>query len=673
MQAHRLAASARFAQGRDNKWRRAQSPAAEYQGRLPGSHVDPGMSSRDPGGLKMTFARTATKMAVFTAVGVTALAACAKSSTTSTHSTTVSGFAGIPAPAKTHVPGGTVTFGMAAGATPTYIFPVTPGANSSVYTASFFQDLMYLPMYQTPVSDRLDINYATSLAAKPIFSNDNKTVTINMKKNFKWSTGAPVDAQDVIFFIDLVRAAVKISAANYGNFSPGLFPQNLASAKAISQYTLQLKFTKSYNPGYLFYDQVLLLQPLPAASWDIDAVGGKPVNYNTPAGAAKIYKFLNAQSLKLSTYATNPIWQVVDGPFHLTAFSPSTDANTMVPNPSFGGHKASISKFEEVAFTSDDAEYTALRSGSLTFGLIPSTDYPQIPTLKKDGFNVFGNDELGWDYLLFNFKDKTDHWNDVIGQLYVRQALAHLVDEPGYISGIFHGYAGVADGPVPATPTSPFTPSNALKPVYAYSTSASKSIFAAHGWKLVNNVQTCESPGTGAKQCGAGIPKGQTMAFTLVYNNGSPAITAEDTAFASAAKTVGVPVTLVGKSFNFILQNYYDAAAPANIDKWAAEDFGGFSTDFYPTTETIFNTGGSFNIGEYSNAKANALIHNSVYGPNASAVKTEAAYIAEDLPALFQPNAFHVYAWKTTLSGPQYSFWEVPEFSLNPEQWYFTK
>ena len=621
----------------------------------------------------MTFARTATKMAVLTVVGVTALAACAKSSTNSSQTQKVSGFAGIPAPATTHKAGGTVTFGMAAGATPTYIFPVIPGANSSVYTAAFFQNLMYLPMWQTPVQDKLDVNYATSLAAKPVFSDNNKTVTINMKTNFKWSNGQPVDAEDAIFFIDEVAAAVKISPANYGNFSAGFFPQNVASATALSKYVLQIKFTKSYNPGYLYLDQLLLITPMPSTEWNIDKVGGPHLDFTNPANAAKIYKFLSAQASKLSTYATNPLWQDVDGPFHLAAFNPSTDANTMVPNPSFDGHKASISKFQEVAFTSDDAEYNALRSGQLTFGLVPSTDYPQIPTLKKQGFNVFGNDELGWDYLLFNFKDKTNNWDKIIGQLYVRQALAHLVDLNGYIAGIFHGYAGYADGPVPASPASPFTPSNALHAVYPYSPAATKSIFAAHGWKLVNNVQTCESPGTGTANCGAGIPKGATMAFTLVYNNGSPAITAEDTAFASAAKSAGVPVTLVGKSFNFILQNYYDAAAPANINKWAAEDFGGFSISFYPTTNTIFNTGGSFNIGDYSNPTADSLIHQSVFGPNASAVKSEASFIAQNLPALFQPNAFHVYAWKTNLSGPQYTFWEVPEFSLNPEQWFFSK
>ena len=62
---------------------------------------------------------------------------------------------GIPAPAKTHVQGGTVSFGMAAGATPTWIFPITPGANSSVYTASYFQNLMWKPLYWAPTGHSL--------------------------------------------------------------------------------------------------------------------------------------------------------------------------------------------------------------------------------------------------------------------------------------------------------------------------------------------------------------------------------------------------------------------------------------------------------------------------------------------------------------------------------------
>jgi peptide/nickel transport system substrate-binding protein len=566
-----------------------------------------------------------------------------------------------------NVTGGTVTFGLTAGNTPAYIFPVTPAATSSAYTAGFFQNLMWKPLWWTPAGRSLNVDYPLSLASKPVFSDDNKIATINMKTTCKWANGQPVDAQDVIFFIDLAKAAVALSAANYGNYSPGGFPANVVSAVATGKYTLQINFTKSYNPGFLYYDQLLLLTPLPSTSWDIDAVGGNPVSYTTLAGAEKIYKFLNAQAQKVSTYATNPLWQDVDGPFKLTAFNPSTHASTMVPNPNYSGPKASISKFREVAFTSDNAEYAALSSGHLTVGLVPSAYYPQIPTLREKGFNVAGSPDLGWDYLLFNFKDTTNNWDKVIGQLYVRQALAHLIDSAGYIKDIFHGYAAPADGPVPSVPPSPFTPANAASQVYPFSIASTESILARHGWRRVNNVQTCES----ATACGAGIPEGQRLAFTVVYNNGSPALTAEDRAFASDARRAGILVTLVGKSFGFILQNYYDLAAPANIDKWEAEDFGGFSSSLYPTTNTIFNTGGDVNIGDYSDRTADKLIESSVFGPNPSAVKAEATYIAADLPGLFQPAPDHVYAWSTKLSGPQASFWEMTQYSLNPELWAF--
>jgi len=426
------------------------------------------------------FARTGTKVAAIAAVGVTALAACSSSSSPSGVVKAGSGFAGIPAPAAKHVAGGTVTFGMAAGATPTYIFPIVPGADSSVYTISYFQQLFWRPLWWTPVGHSLNVNYPLSLAKAPVWSNGNTTVTISMDTNYKWSNGQPVDAQDVIFYIDLLKAAVKLSPANSGNYTPGYFPDNVKSAVATSKFTVQLNLTKAYNPNYYFYDQLLLITPLPSTAWNIDKAGGPAVDFTNLKNAEKIYTFLNAQSLKLSTYATNPLWQTVDGPFKLTQFNPSTDANTMAPNPAYTGpNKPTIKAFQEVAFTSDTAEYTALLDGQLTVGLVPSTDYPQIPNLKKKGYNVFGFPNFGWDYMPINFLNTTNHWNMVVAQLYVRQALAHLVDLAGYIKGVYHGYAAVADGPVPSVPISPFTPANATNPPYPFSISAAKALLTA--------------------------------------------------------------------------------------------------------------------------------------------------------------------------------------------------
>ena len=621
-------------------------------------------------------ARTGMKFGAVAIAGAMALAACGTSSGGGGGgSAAPKGFAGIPAPSGTKVAGGTVAFGLPSGATPNWIFPITPGANSSVYTTFMFQYLMWRPLWWTPVSDKLDINYAVSLAPKPVFSNGDKTVTIKMKTNYKWSDGQPVTADDVIFDIDVMKAAVAINPANVGAFSAGFFPENVKTATATGKYTLVLQLTKPFNPSYFFLDQLQgLVIPLPSHAWAIDKTGGPKLDYTVPANAKKIYNFLAGQSGKLSTYASNPLWQIVDGPFRLSQFSPSTDANTMVPNPAYSGpDKPTISKFQEVAFTSDAAEYTALRSGQLTVGLVPSDSLPQVPSLKSKGFNVFGEANFGWDYLPFNFANTTGGWNKLIGQRYVREALQHLVDSAGYIKGIYHGYAAPAFGPVPSLPASPYTPANGKTATYPFSIATAKSVLAAHGWKIVNGVQTCESPGSGSNQCGAGVAKGTKLSFTVVYATGNPATLNMVTAYASDAKSAGVQVKLTGKSFNFIISNYDNPAAKSNVNKWQAIDFGGFTQSLYPTTNTVFNTDGSFNLGSYHSATADSLINKSVFGADPNAVNQEASFLGTDLPGLWQPESDHVYAWSKKLMGPQASFWELPQFSLNPEQWYFTK
>ena len=96
----------------------------------------------------MRFARPATKIAVLAVVGVTALAACAAAAAApSSQQAGPSGaFGTVPAASGTaHAGHGDRR--RAAGATPTWILPITPGANSSVYTAYSFQYQMWRPLY----------------------------------------------------------------------------------------------------------------------------------------------------------------------------------------------------------------------------------------------------------------------------------------------------------------------------------------------------------------------------------------------------------------------------------------------------------------------------------------------------------------------------------------------
>ncbi len=109
----------------------------------------------------MKVAHPVMKMAVCAVVGATALAACSKSSNNNANvAPTIKGAFGS-VPAQTGTPhAGTITIAEPPGATPTWIMPVTPGANGSVYTAYSFQYQMWRPTNFFPSGARPDENKA---------------------------------------------------------------------------------------------------------------------------------------------------------------------------------------------------------------------------------------------------------------------------------------------------------------------------------------------------------------------------------------------------------------------------------------------------------------------------------------------------------------------------------
>ncbi|HEX3565404.1 MAG TPA: ABC transporter substrate-binding protein, partial [Acidimicrobiales bacterium] len=91
--------------------------------------------------------------------------------------------------------GGTASFAEQSQSPPDYIFPFMSLAFFSVYNINQFQYLMYRPLYWFGEGSTPDLNLSLSLADKPVYSNNGTTVTINLK-NYKWSNGETVTAQD---------------------------------------------------------------------------------------------------------------------------------------------------------------------------------------------------------------------------------------------------------------------------------------------------------------------------------------------------------------------------------------------------------------------------------------------------------------------------------------------
>jgi peptide/nickel transport system substrate-binding protein len=628
----------------------------------------------------MRFARPAMKIAVLAAVGATALAACGNSGGGNSGSGGVTlGPAGafgkvLPATGTAHA--GTVTVAAPPSTAPTWILPLITAADNSVYTVLSFDYQMYRPLYWLVNGVQPKETPSMSLANEPKYSNGDKTVSFTLKSNYKWSDGQALSSKDVLFWYDIMKAALKESPANWAAFTPGIgIPDDVASVTAPNATTVVMQLKKAVNPGWFTDDELGDIQPMPSHAWSKASASGPTLNFQTPANAKKIYDYLAKASKPSATWATNPTWQVVDGPYKLSQFNVTTGAFTMKPNASYGGpHSKIVPTLQTVPYTSDDAEVNALNKGAIDQGYLPQTNIKDVASLKTKGYNVYGVPDFGWNYVAYNFKDTTGDFNNIIKQLYIRQGIAHLENEPGFIKAFYFGAGGPAYGPVPSVPASPFTPADATTNPYPYSVNSTISLLKAHGWTVKpGGTDVCAKAGTGANQCGAGIPAGTKLAFPLVYNT-TPATTGEMvTNIASEAAKAGIKIKLSSNNFNFMVENFNDPAAPKNDSKWAMEDFGGFTNSTYPTTLGVFNSSGSSNLGGYADPQADKLINASITSSDPAAVKAEASYLTQQQPGLFEPNPDLIMVWKKTLSGTPESFETLTQYNLNPEMWYFTK
>ena len=119
-----------------------------------------------------------------------------------------------------------------------------------------------------------------------------------------------------------------------------------------------------------------------------------------------------------------------------------------------------------------------------------------------------------------------------------------LIDQPAVINKVFKGYGVPTYGPVPVIPPTYFASSEEKTNPYPYDPAKAKTLLSSHGWKVVpNGTSTCTKPGTGANQCGAGIPAGAPEPSTCSTPPGSPAPTKLMNAEKSPWDQAGINVT----------------------------------------------------------------------------------------------------------------------------------
>ena len=602
------------------------------------------------------------------AAGVVALAlvaaGCANSSNTAVGTTPVSG--------------GTAVWAELPSDVPNYIFPFESSAYISVSNSEDFDYMLYRPLYWFGTGAAPTLNTSLSLANYPTFSGNNVTITL---KHYVWSNGTQVTAQDVVFWLNMMTAVGSLDWGAYTGFPNSV----VTNIKAVSPTELTMTMDKPYNPKWFVYNELSQVTPMPLA-WDRTASGPSHCE-TTISDCAAVYNYLNNQSKDLTTYATSPLWGVVDGPFKLTAFNADGHL-TMVPNKSYSGPvKPKLAEFQEVPFTTDAAEYDVLRSPSsstkIDVGYIPTQDLPVKPVSAAAGRNpvpgYYLAPQITWGTSFYTVNEQStisDH-AAIFKQLYFRQVLAYLMNQPADLAGPLRGYGTEQPGPVGNYPlTSWLSAQGKQGPPYPYSPAKAKALLTSHGWSVApNGTTTCAKVGTAAGDCGAGITKGTALSFNFTYDNGLAWVAQELLQLQSSAASVGIKLNLKPEPFDDVVSASAGNCVVAKIPcDWDMADWGlgwSFAPDYYPTGETLFLCGAIANSGGYCDPANDAMIDKTLTNTSLSYMYSWQDYLAKQLPVEWQPNAPYLVAEiASNLKGvnPQST-----TLSLNPENWYYVK
>ncbi len=562
-------------------------------------------------------------------------------------------------PSGSVVKGGTVTLGVV-GVPPNYVFPFLTPAVDSGSNAIYFLATRYLPLYTVGSS----IVPSESEAYPPTYSDGDKTVTVRLK-SYRWSDGAPVTSRDVLFAFNLLKANKTASA----NYVPGEMPDNVASVSTPNQSTVVFHLNTAYNPTWFTDDQLSELTAFPQQAWDKESATGPIGNYDeTTAGAQAVYKYLSGQASDSATFATNPLWKVVDGAWVLQSYQPN-GPDVLTPNPEYSP-KPHIDKLVIKTYTTDTAEFNALLAGNqLDIGSIPTQDLPQLGRATAAGYNYTPSWIYQISFVNLNYDNPVT--GPLVQQLYIRQALQHLMDESGQVSAFLdNGKAGrPVYGPIPVD--SPYASSVQSSDPYPFSISAARALLTQHGWSIPKSgAATCVKPGSGTGECGAGIKAGQALQFSFLYDTGPTFLQQEVANYQSDAAEAGIVLKLSSAPFGTVIGDLLNCVGPGKcpasswqMGTWSTGYSWGFGSAYATGDFIFYNT-------NYSNPTFSSLVKATETSPNTvAAMHAYDTYAAEQLPVIWSITTNFANEVSKNLRGVTFP----PTGLLNTQDWYFVK
>lgn len=307
--------------------------------------------------------------------------------------------------------------------------------NSAAYTV--FDEIFSTLIYQD-----LDLSYKGLLAEDWTTSDDNLSVTFNLREGITFHDGSPFNADAVKFTLERLQEE--------GARSP-IYEDvmKVSEIEVVDDTTITLIFSE---PSATFFNAIS------------NAYGG----IMSPSAVEAAGEDIGRQAVGTNTYTIGE-WQtgsmVTLNAFPDFAAAPGYYDNQGAPHIESLSFKVLPESFSQVA---------SLESGEIDAVDLTAADVPRIEA--DDRFEIFTSQSSGITYLSLNIN------RPLLSDIKVRQAIAHAIDRDEIVTAVFEG--GLAEPVYTALPPSIQGYNEELDDLMPhFDPEASKALLAEAGWE----------------------------------------------------------------------------------------------------------------------------------------------------------------------------------------------
>ncbi|MDP2317638.1 MAG: ABC transporter substrate-binding protein [Pseudomonadota bacterium] len=454
-------------------------------------------------------------------------------------------------------------------------------------------EALHTPLLQTDFD--CELRFKPAWAKTWSFSEDGRTIRMELDDGLTWQDGTPVTAEDLRFTYKLVADPDVRSphVENLARVQPGAAP------RIVSPNTIEWEFTEAYDRTRMLAN----IGKLPATpkhlldnrSVDRRSLRDHPLDTQTPMG---------------------------NGPWKVAAWEKGARL-VLEPNERFTGAPELRPHLDRVilqVLPDYAARLDALRAGTIDL---------MADVLVADADTLAANPEIairrrGWrtmDYVAWNEVDRAGAPHPLFADREIRRALAMGIDTDALIRDLLTSatsgevYGRPAVGTV--TPALCGVHNDAIKRI-PYGPDDARARLGELGWADTNADGWLDKGG-------------QPFRFTLLYNDDNPRRTGAAERVAANLRAIGVDVQLQPLDgaifFARLKSGDYDAA------------LSGWSASLYVDPSVIWGAESEYNFTHYRNPEVTRLLREGLAEPDGA----RSALIWRDLQAILyedQPYAF---------------------------------